>query len=303
MLTLYPFSFHAMGTDCVLHLCAINYETAQFVAGAAIDEVRRIERRYSRYRADSDLAAINRVADRGGMIEVDDETGGLLSYAFAAYRKSAGLFDISSGLLRRSWDFKAGRLPHQAELDELLPRIGLDKVVWESPRLTFLRSGMELDFGGIGKEYAADRAADICLALGVEHGVIDLGGDIHVIGPTPRGEPWQIGIRHPSSPGEVMAVVQVEHGSVATSGDYERFIEVEGRRFSHILNPRTGWPVQGLRSVTVVTDRCLVAGSVSTIAMLKGYEGTRWIKGLGLEYCTADVDGRLDHTTAFCVAV
>ena len=291
MLKPFSQSFAAMGTDCLLHLYAADAEQADAVFEQVADEVLRIEARYSRYRPDSVLAAINRMAASGGRIEVDGETAALLDYAHACYRKSDGLFDISSGLLRQAWDFDSGRLPEPATIAALLPRIGLDKISWSPPWLTFATPGMELDFGGIGKEYAADQAAAICQALDVRHGVVDLGGDVVVIGPHPDGRPWSIKIRHPRRQGEALAEVMLERGAMATSGDYERFLSVGGKRYCHILNPRSGWPVQGLAAVSVVADQCLVAGSVATIAMLKGVGGVPWLASLGLRYWWADAEG------------
>jgi FAD:protein FMN transferase len=281
-----------MGTDCVLHLYAAERADAERIAEAAVSEVLRIECRYSRYRSDSDLAAINRVAEQGGSIEVDCETAGLLDYAFAAYEKSEGLFDISSGLLRKAWDFKSSQIADQDALDALLPRVGLDKVIWQTPRLNFTVSGMELDFGGLGKEYAADRAAELCLAHGAAHGVVDLGGDIRVIGPHPGGEAWQIGIRHPRCPNAIMATASLERGSIATSGDYQRCIQINGERYAHLLHPKSGWPVRGLCSVTAMSDRCLVAGSICTIAMLKRLDGIAWLRNLGVDHIWRDEEGR-----------
>ena len=278
----YRYSFPAMGGDCLLLLFAESEDNADEAAAAAEVEVARIERRYSRYRDDSDLVAINRVAEAGGSIEVDDETAGLLEFAWTCHRLGGGLFDISSGRLRAAWPFTGDASPQLALIESLLADVGLDKVGWEPPRLTFSRPGMALDFGGIGKEYAADRAGEICAALGIRHGFVDLGGDIHVIGPQPDGSPWRIGIRHPRLPETVLATLAVGQGGVATSGDYERFIEIDGQRHSHILDPFTGWPVRGLSSVTAVADRCLVAGSVTTIAMLKGRSGVSWLQGLAV---------------------
>ncbi len=127
------------------------------------------------------------MAKRAGSIAVDDETAKLLDCAYACYQRSDGLFDITSVILRRIWDFKSGRLPDRKAIDELLPRIGLSKISWKRPYLTFPIAGMELDFGG--KEYAADQAAAVCTALGIRHGLIDLGGDIAVIGPHPNLAP------------------------------------------------------------------------------------------------------------------
>jgi thiamine biosynthesis lipoprotein len=280
-----------MGTTCALHLYAPDSEAAESAAWAALQEVQRIEARFSRYRADSDLSRLNSVAKSGGAVAIDDEMAGILSYAFSAYARSGGLFDITSGLLRHAWDFRSGRVPAQETLDQLLPRIGLNKVRWNPPVLTFTRPGMELDFGGIGKEYAADRAAAACKADGVSHGVVDLGGDIHVIGPHPDGRPWKIGIRDPNRPGEQMSAALLHRGGLATSGDYERCIQVGGRRYGHILNPVTGWPVHGLCSVSVIADQCLLAGTLCTIAMLKAEQGPEWLRDVGLPHLWMDHHG------------
>lgn len=182
------FSFLAMGTDCRLVLHA-DESLADKVGDAAMGEVFRIEDKYSRYQRYSLLSQINEVARSGGSIEVDGETAGLLNFAYACHQKSGGLFDITSGILRRAWDFSSGCLPSPKAIATLLPFIGLSKVHWASPRLSFSVPGMELDFGGIGKEYAADRVADLCLEMGVNAGFVDMGGDIRIIGPHPDGEP------------------------------------------------------------------------------------------------------------------
>jgi thiamine biosynthesis lipoprotein len=288
--------FFALGSDCAVHLRGQPAAEADRIAAAAEAEIRRIEARYSRYRGDSELMRINRVAASGGSVDVDAETAGLITYAFACFAKSDGLFDITSGLLRAAWNFSVPRLPDPRDIDALVPRIGLDKVSWLQGRLTFTRPGMELDFGGIGKEYAADRAAEVCSSLGARHGFVDLGGDIRVIGPQPDGSPWRIGIRHPRDPSTLTTEVALPSGALATSGDYERFIEVGGRRYCHILNPRTGWPAQGLSSVTVIAERCLVAGSLSTVAMLKGKDGGAWLETLGVRHIVFDDHGQCSGT-------
>jgi FAD:protein FMN transferase len=285
--------FFALGSNCALRFCDADRAIADNAAAAAMEEIGRIEARFSRYRPDSELSRINAAAMRGGTVDLDEETAGLIDYAFACYGKSDGLFDISSGLLRKAWDFSSGRIPSDDEIAALLPRIGLDKVGWDKPHLTFQVRGMELDFGGIGKEYAADRAAGVCKAIGIRHGLVDLGGDIRSVGPRPGGQPWRIGIRHPRNPLRAMASIELVDGAIATSGDYERFIEIEGRRYCHILDPRTGWPVRGLSSVSVMTAECLAAGSLATIALLKGRDGIRWLHALGLSYIFMDNEGRL----------
>ena len=283
--------FYAMGSDCAVHLHGRTAKDVERFAAAAEGEIRRIEARYSRYRSDSELARINKVAATGGVIDIDAETAGLIAYAKACFAKSDGAFDVTSGRLRAVWDFSVARLPDQRSIDAALAFIGLDNLVLTNGQLHFRRPGMELDFGGLGKEYAADRAAEVCADLGMRHGFIDLGGDIRVVGPQPDGIPWRIGIRHPRDADRLAVEIALPSGALATSGDYERFIEVDGRRYCHILDPKTGWPAHGLSSVTVISDRCLVAGSLSTAAMLKGPAGAAWLHGLGVRHLVIDEDG------------
>ncbi|MDP3877497.1 MAG: FAD:protein FMN transferase [Methylobacter sp.] len=287
-----------MGSPCEIQLYADSQAEAKQVADAAIADVQRLEMRYSRYRSDSFLSAINRVAVTGGSIRVDDETAGLLTYAATCYEQSDGLFDITSGILRRAWRFDLGKLPEQQQIEALLDHVGWHKLHWSAPELTFPKPGMEIDFGGIVKEYAADRAAALCLSAGVKCGVINLGGDIKVIGPRNDGEPWHIGIRDPRNKTAVLQTVLLREGALASSGDYERCIIVDGLRYGHLLNPKTGWPVRHLAAVSVVADFCVVAGSASTIAMLKEEEGAAWLESLGLPHLWVDVQGAIGGTLA-----
>ncbi len=288
--------FYAMASDCAVHLWGETAERLELFAAGAEAEVRRIEARYSRYSGDSELTRINAVAATGGVVDIDAETAGLVAYAKACFAKSGGAFDITSGLLRTVWDFSASHLPDQSSIDAVLPFIRLDNVALVDRQIHFHQPGIELDFGGLGKEYAADRAAEVCADLGARHGFVDLGGDIRVIGPQPDGLPWRIGIRDPREADRLVAEIALPNGALATSGDYERFIEVDGRRYCHILDPRTGWPVQGLSSVTVISDRCLVAGSLSTAAMLKGRGGAAWLQDLAVRHIVIDEDGNFYGT-------
>lgn len=261
-------------------------------AALAAAEVERIEEKYSRYKQSSTLSTINRAAGDGEVVVVDEETAALIDYAFGCYTKSDGLFDITSGVLRRAWNFATGKLPADEAVLRLLPLIGMDKLAWHSPHLGFSVPGMEIDLGGIGKEYAVDRLATLLAAEGINHGLIDLGGDIFVLGPHPNGETWKIGLRDPHDVGKIAGEVAISRGALATSGDYERCIEVDGQRYSHILNPHTGWPVQGLTSVTVLSPQCMVAGSATSIAMLKGWGGIQWLADLGVPHRWVDTNGR-----------
>ena len=288
----YSYSFGAMGTSCTLQLFAESPEHAHMAAAVAVAEVERIEDKYSRFSPKSTLTALNQAAGKGETVEVDEETAGLLDYAFACYSKSNGLFDITAGILRRAWDFSSDHLPTENVVKSLLPLIGLNNVVWQRPCVSFAVPGMEMDFGGIGKEYAVDRLAVLLAAERIEHGLIDLGGDLFALGPFPDGQPWQIGLRDPQNTGTLVDKVSIIRGAMATSGDYERCLDIGGKRYGHILNPNTGWPAQGLSSVTALAPQCMVAGSVTTIAMLKGRDGIPWLASLGIPHRWIDVDGR-----------
>ena len=288
-----------MGSPCELKLYGAGGDALDPVAEAGIREVRRLERKYSRYRDDSLLSAINRSAGDTQGIEVDPETAGLLDFAETCFQHSDSLFDITSGVLRQVWDFRSGRLPTRQAVDAARRRIGWERVRWERPRLVLPDRNMELDFGGIAKEYAVDRCAERCRSLGVRHGLVDLGGDLAAIGPHPDGKPWIVGIRDPRRPREALAAIPVEQACVASSGDYERFMIVDGVRYGHILDPRTGWPVRGLAGVSVVAPLCLIAGTASTIAMLKGErDGTAWLDSLGLANLRITQSGAVSGTLA-----
>lgn len=280
-----------MASHCEVRVYAPDQATAQRWSDAAIAEVRRIETKYSRYRDDSVTTAVNRAAGDAA-IGVDEETASLLDFAAELHAQSDGAFDLTSGVLRRAWDFKTGRVPSQAALDQLLPRVGWSKIEWRPPMLR-LRAEMEIDFGGIGKEYAADRAAAIVVGLGAQHGLVNLGGDVRVIGPHADGQAWRIAVQDPrGEPGATIAYLTVSHGAMATSGDYERYFVHAGRRYSHLLDPRTGWPVEHWRSVSVVAPLAIAAGACATVAMLKPVDDAlKFLDAQGVRYLAIDVRG------------
>jgi thiamine biosynthesis lipoprotein len=286
-------SFNAMASPCHLMLVAPTQLDAERIAGPAIAEVRRIETEYSRYRADSIVSRINAAAGNGQWIKLEEEASSLLDYAASLFAISGGLFDITSGVLRRAWNFKLPRVPSQDELEPLLALVGWRKVERKPGAVRLAQAGMELDFGGFGKEYAADRAAAILRAQDVRHGYVNLGGDISVIGPQPGGEPWLIGIQDPRNVDRTIASLAVARGGLATSGDYERFFELDGRRYCHILDPRNGMPVTYWRSVSVLAPLAVAAGSTSTIAMLMGEDAPGFLEHSGFSWLAQDAGGRL----------
>jgi thiamine biosynthesis lipoprotein len=282
------FEFSTMGCPCALHVENVSDDVAQRALAATLAEVDRLDRKYSHYRDDSLLATLQRSTNA---IDVDDETANLFDFAAELHRQSDGLFDITAGKLTRLWD---GRKPAQSEIDAALRVTGWRRIEWNRPTLRVTTRGMHLDFGGLVKEYAADRCADLCRDIGIRSGVVDLGGDLALIGPHIDGEPWIVGIKAPRAEGKAAANIALPRGGLATSGDYERALIVDGQRYSHIVDPRTGWPIQSFASVSVVADSCLVAGSASTLAMLLGVErGAAWLRELGLPHLCIDGDGKV----------
>jgi len=283
-----------MGGGCEIVLAGTTKKESKALAALGMEEVARIERKYSRYWPESVVSRINDSAGKA-WVECDDETTALLDYADAVYRSSGGFFDVTSGVLRRAWDFNRAAVPPQESILPLLKLVGWRRVERRGGAIRLPEGGMQLDFGGIGKEYAADAAAEILRDHGARHGYVNLGGDIRVIGPKPGGEPWTIGIRDPRDPAGTIASIPVSSGAIATSGDYERFFEVGGRRYCHIINPATGWPVTFWRSVTVLAPLATTAGSVTTIAMLLEAEGLSYLKKSGFSYLAIDQTDRMYH--------
>ena len=279
-----------MAAENEVHLHASEAESWR-AAAEAIEEVLRIEDKYSRFRDDSIVSRINAAAG-GEPVPLDPETHTLLAYADACYRQSGGLFDATSGVLRRAWRFDRAVLPDSRAIEDAVRLIGWDRVEWDADRVRLPVAGMELDFGGFGKEYAVDRAALKLREAGVASGLVNLAGDVAILAPQPDGSAWRVGIRHPRKPGELIATLPIYSGGLATSGDYERFIEVDGVRHSHILDPRTGQSARGFQSVTVHAPSCLVAGSAATIAMLMGRDaGLAWLRESGFAHFCVQEDG------------
>lgn len=276
----YPFS--AMSCRNELQIYADTAATAEAARDEAVAEVLRIEKQWSRYRPDSIVSRINAAAGEID-VAVDDETAALLDYADAAWQSSDGRFDITAGVLRRAWDFHSGRLPDTEQVAALLPLIGWSQVRWQRPYFALHQVGMEIDFGGLGKEYAADRAATLLAKRGLA-ALVNLGGDMVATAPRPGEQPWQIGIRAPLADASaatptLAATLPLYSGALATSGDYERCIVVAGRRYGHLLDPRSGWPVaDGPASVSVLAPSCLVAGTLASIALLNGSQAETWLQ-------------------------
>ncbi len=269
--------FSALGSPCEIKVQGARAEDLALLGNLVEEEVARIERKYSRYRNDSLLSMINAAAGRP--VPIDPETYALLHYADQCWRLSEGLFDITSGALRRVWKFDGSdRVPSAAAVEAVLPLIGWDRVDLAPDSVRF-RPGMEIDLGGLGKEYAVDRAALMLAARTDLPVLVNFGGDLRISGPRRDGEPWRIAIEAVQDDSETPAMLELRGGALTTSGDARRFLLKDGVRYSHILNPRTGWPIANPpRSVTVAGATCLEAGIMSTLAMLHGEEAEAFLK-------------------------
>jgi len=289
---LFHFSFDAMGSPNELQIWHDDERQARMLADTAIADVRRIEAKYSRYRGDSVTARINGAAGAAA-VAIDAETYALLGYADRCHRLSAGRFDITSGVLRHAWDFRRSppRLPDETEVAAVTALIDWPSVEWSPRSVRLPRRGMEIDFGGIGKEYAADRMATICHDSGAPHTLANLGGDVRAAGPQPDGSPWRVGISHPRQADAIMATVEIDGGAVATSGDYQRFFDLDGRRYCHIIDARSGRPVTHWQSISVLAPLCVLAGSCATIAMLLEEDGEAFLGREGVPYLAVDAAG------------
>lgn len=296
-------TFAAMASPCevLLALPESQKPLAIQLAEQMAAEVWRIEAAYSRYRSNNLFSELH--SHPGQKQRVDAETARLLNFADQAWHLSDGLFDLTSGLLRKVWVFDGSdRLPKQKAIDALLPLIGWQKLDWQAdaPDTTgqikggwlTLPEGMELDFGGIGKEYAADRALGIGLQGLQQSGLgllVNLGGDLACNAPRAPSVPWRVGVESLAVENSASLVLQLSRGGLATSGDSRRYLLKDGKRYSHLLNPITGWSVpKAPRSVSVAAPSCVQAGLVASLALLQGACARSFLTGTGLKHWVLD---------------
>jgi len=283
-----------MGCPCEIGVYSRNSETAQKVMTEAETEVHRLDQKYSHFKNDSFVSLLQHDAREPAGVIVDKETSALLDYAATQFELSEGLFDITAGRLSQLWH-RRENLPSPAGIESALQHTGWAKLQWQDKRLS-MPAGMQIELGGLVKEYAADRAALILKRHGMNSAFVELGGDIHVTGPQADGRPWNMGIRKPehqqADKNTAIASIPVTSGGLATSGDYERSSLINGKYYGHIINPKTGWPVDNFQSVSVLAPSCLMAGSMSTLVMLMEPEaGLEALHDSGLSWLVQTTDG------------
>ncbi|MBX2835458.1 MAG: FAD:protein FMN transferase [Gammaproteobacteria bacterium] len=270
----YRIQFSAMASDCSVLVDSERSSLADEIADIASKEAHRIERTFSRYREGNIIHSINHA--NGKTVTVDSETARLIDFSEQLFTLSHGVFDITSGILGTIWRFdKSDKIPDRNAAKRLLPRIGWDKVSWDPPNIQ-MPAGMQLDLGGIGKEYAVDRTLQLINQKTEQPVLINFGGDI-VANKPPKGGHWSVGVTVDNQNENI--VIHMKSGGLATSGDAHRYLRKNGKRYSHILNAKTGWPVaHAPRSVTVAARTCVEAGMLATLTMLKGKDAEAFAK-------------------------
>jgi len=261
------------------------------IAGQVRTRLQALEARYSRYRPESIVSVINHRAGSGVFTEIDPETGALLDLAGRLWDASGGLFDITSGPLRQAWDFRAEGAADPTQIESARQLVGWEKIERQAWSLHLPTPGMEIDLGGLAKEYAADSAISLMRSLNVTSALIELAGDVATIGDSEDGTPWRVGIQNPDGVGS-LCTVQLSNAAIATSGNYARRIDYEGKQYGHLLNPQTGWPVEGPSSVSVLDSHCLTAGAVATVACLHPEEHAHaWLEHAALPWLMVSSTG------------
>lgn len=286
--------FFCMASPCELLIETQDQLFANHLLQQVVAQTTRIEQKYSRYIAGNLVDRINR--SNNSWVQIDQETHRLLAFAQTCFELSDGMFDLTSGVLRKIWDFTGkGQFPLPEQVANIIKHIGWQHIEFTEQHIR-LPPGFELDFGGIGKEYAVDAAAKLCTELApTVSTLVNFGGDIQVTQPRRHQAYWQVGIESPqrinasqqvvpcqqteNADQDTHAMVKIASGGLATSGDARRFIIHNNIRYSHILNPKTGYPVTGApRSVTVATDFCIQSGMIATMALLQGSEAEHFLQ-------------------------
>jgi len=275
-------SFEAMASPCEVLMEVKSKQKAKKILQIVAHEAKRIEQKFSRYRNDNIIFSINNSA--GKTFSVDEETARLIDFSDNLFQLSDGLFDITSGVLRKAWKFDTSdNLPETKTIKKLLSSIGWQKVIWKDQHLT-LQAGMEIDLGGVGKEYAVDRCVILVRELTTQSVLINFGGDLATTCPRRNNAFWSVG-RLITGKEHSIALFQLRKGAIATSGDAHRYLMKEGIRYSHVLNPKTGWPVKGApHTVSITAPTCIEAGMLSTLAMLQGEQAKQFLDLQEVDY-------------------
>jgi FAD:protein FMN transferase len=288
-----------MGTRVSVELWADDEVAGNKLIAEVLALYRHIDDDMSTYKPDSEISRINARASAQPVV-ASRELYDLIARALDLSALSAGAFDITYESVGYLYDFHAHRHPSEAEIDARLPRIDYHLVILDPATHTirFAQDGVRINLGGIAKGYAVEQAAALLRRAGVEHAVLNVGGDTRVLGDR-RGSPWIVGIRHPRLATEVVTRLPLVDEAISTSGDYERFFEEDGRRYHHIINPTTGEPTEGILSTTVIGPDATMTDGLSTTLFVLGVDaGLKLIETLPeYEAVIIDSSGELSYSS------
>ncbi len=295
----YSQSLKLMGNNFTITVVADDKHKAQLHIDTAVEEIRRIERLLTTFSDSSQTSLINRNAG-GSPVEVDEEVYSLIERSIAISKITQGAFDISYGSIDKSlWNFDRTMtaLPSKEEALKKVHLINYNNIILNpDDRTVFLKEkGMRIGFGGIGKGYAAEMARKTLLRNGVASGIINASGDLTAWGLQPAGMPWRIGICNPDNPEKIYSYLEISGKAVATSGNYEKYVMIGGKKYSHTIDPKTGLPITGIKSVTVISDNAEFADAMATpIAVMGINAGLHMVNQIPGLYCIIiDDDNRL----------
>ena len=263
-----------MGNRFELTVVSDNERYAEHCLDAAVAEISRIEALLSTYREDSETNRINAAAGLHP-VRVSDETFGLIERSIRISRITQGAFDITYGSIdRRFWNFDCtmDSLPDPATARNLTRLVNFRNILLDKKECTVMlkEAGMRIGFGGIGKGYAAEMTKRKLLALNIRSGIVNASGDLAVWGTQPDGNPWTVGIAHPDAAALPFATITMRDSAVATSGNYEKFVMIGGRKYSHTIDPKTGMPIQGIKSVTIFSPNAEICDALATPVTIMG---------------------------------
>jgi len=272
----------AMASPCDVLMEVGDESLAQEILNAVANEAWRIEDKFSRYKKDNIIFQINH--SNGEAVAIDEETSRLLDFANELFEISDGMFDVTSGVLRQIWKFDgSNNVPEKKRVKKILKNIGWQKVDRQEGSVA-LPEGMEIDLGGIGKEYAVDRCAQIARQKTKQSVLVNFGGDLAMTTARKNKTFWSVG-RLVTGSDETCGIFQLYGGAIATSGDANRYLLKNGVRYSHILNPKTGWSIiDAPHTVSVAAPTCIEAGMMSTLAMLQGSKAEEFLKLQEVDY-------------------
>ncbi len=262
-----------MGGRFDISIVAKDSLTAEQNINEVIAEITRIENLISDWKPDSQVSQVNQNAGIKP-IKVDREVFELAQRALKLSEITNGGFDVSFAAMDRIWKFDGSmtEMPSAEAIKKSVEKVGYKNIILDSVQSTiFLKlKGMKIGFGALGEGYATDKCRTMMIAKGIEAGIVNGSGDMSTWGKQPNGQPWKIGITNPFKPEKLLAVVPLNQGAVTTSGSYEKFVIFNGKRYSHIINPATGYPATGLCSVTVFGPNAETANGLSTSMMVLG---------------------------------